>query len=75
MSPAAIIQLVADLRTGGHWFVSPAQPIFFLRINDCHSDRINFSLNTVHCFNDSYVAKQTVAWKVQSTGLKTFWLL
>ena len=31
--------------------------------DDSHCNRIHFSLTTVHCFNNAYVAKQPVAWK------------
>ena len=40
---------------------SPAWPIFFLRIDDSHCDRIHFSLTTVHCFDNDYVGKQPLA--------------
>ena len=59
--PDSSVYRVADLRTGGRWF--DPQPIFFPRIDDSHCDRINFSLNVVHCFNIVYVAKQPVTWK------------
>ena len=39
----------------------PAQPIFFPRIDDSHSDRIHSSLTTFHRFG--YVGKQPVALK------------
>ena len=41
----------------------PARPIFFQRIDDIHCDRIHSSLTAVHCFDNGYVGKQTVAWK------------
>ena len=40
-----------------------ARPIFFLRIDDSHFDRIRSSLTTVCCFENGYVGKQPVAWK------------
>ena len=36
---------------------------FFPRIDDSHCDRIHSSLTAVHCFNNGYVGKQSVAWK------------
>ena len=42
---------------------STACPIFYTRIDDSHCKTIHSSLTTVHCFNDSYVGKQPVAWK------------
>ena len=42
---------------------SPARPIFFLRIDDSHCDRIHSSLTAVCCFNNGYLGKQPVAWK------------
>ena len=42
---------------------SPAQPIFFPRIDDSHCDRIHSSLINVRGFNNGYVGKQPVAWK------------
>ena len=49
---------------------SPAQPIFFPKIDDSYCDRIHSSLTTVHCFEDGYVRKQPVACKniVRSSG-------
>ena len=48
---------------------SPAWPIFFLRLDDSHYDRIHSSLTTVQCFDNGFMRKQPVAWKeiVQST--------
>ena len=40
----------------------PARPLFFLRIDDSHCDRIHSSLTTIHCFDNGYVGKQPVAW-------------
>ena len=42
---------------------SPAQPIFFQRIDDSHCDRIHSSLTAVRCLDSGYVVKQPVAWK------------
>ena len=53
---------VADLRTGS-LVRSPDRPIFFLRIDDSHCDRIHSSLTAVSCFDCGYVGKQPVAWK------------
>ena len=39
---------------------SQARPIFLLRIDDSHCDRIHSS---VRCFNNGLVGKQPVAWK------------
>ena len=35
----------------------PARPIFFLRIDDSHCNRIHSSLSAVHCFDNGYVGK------------------
>ena len=40
-----------------------ARPIFFPRIEDNHSNRINSSPTAVHCFHDGFVGKQPVARK------------
>ena len=32
-------------------------------IDDGHCDRIHFSLFAVHCFDNGYVGKQSMAWK------------
>ena len=53
---------IEDLRTGGHWFKPPAQPIYFRRIDGCHCNWIH-SFSAVHCFDHGYVGKQQVAWK------------
>ena len=42
---------------------SPAQLIFFSRIDDSHCDRIHSSLTAVHCFDNGYVGNEPVAWK------------
>ena len=42
---------------------SPAWPIFFLRIDDSHCDKIHSSLTAVSVFDNGYVGKQPVAWK------------
>ena len=60
---AAKVGSVGDLRTGGRWFKPQARPIFFPRIDDSHCDKINSSLAAVHCFENSHVGKQLVAWK------------
>ena len=52
---------VVDLRTGGRWFDPPAQPIFFLRIDDGHCNRVHTSLTAVRCFDNGYVGKQLMA--------------
>ena len=43
---------------------SPARPIFFPRIDDSHRDRIPSSLTGVRCFDNGYVGKQPVGWKI-----------
>ena len=40
-----------------------AQPIFSLRTDESHFDRIHSSLTVVQCFDNGYVGKQPVAWK------------
>ena len=40
---------------------SSARPIFFLRIDDSHCDRIYSSLTAFSCFDNGYVGKQPVA--------------
>ena len=56
--------LSGSLKVGaGHWLDPWAQPIFFLRIDDSHSDRIHSFLTAVYCFENGYVGKQQVAWK------------
>ena len=52
-----------ELRTAGCWLEPPAQPIFFSKIDDSHSDRIHASLTAPHCFNNGYLGKQHVAWE------------
>ena len=42
---------------------SPVRQIFFSRINDSHCDRIHSFFTAVHCFDNSYVRKQPMAWK------------
>ena len=54
---------VEDLRTGGSCFESLALPIFFLRIDDGHCDRVHSSLTAVHCFYNGNGGKQPVAGK------------
>ena len=61
--PCSSVSCIVDLRTGGRWFESLAQPIFSLRIDGSHCDRIHSSLTTVHCFKDGYMGKQPLAWK------------
>ena len=46
--PPRSVGSIEDLRTGGRWFKPLAQPIFFPRIEDRHSKRINSSLSNVH---------------------------
>ena len=60
-----IYQMIYDEphRTGSRWYESPAQPIFFPRIDDSHCDRIHSSLTAVLCFDNSYVGKQSVTRK------------
>ena len=58
--PYSLVGSVQDLRS---LVRSPARPIFFLRIDDGHCDRIHFSPTTLHCFDNGYVGKQPVAWK------------
>ena len=41
---------------------SPARPIFFLRIDDGHWNRIHSPLTAVCCFDNGYLRKQPVAW-------------
>ena len=58
------VGIVEDLRMlGGSWFNLWARPIFFLRIDDSHCSRIHSPLTAVHCFDDGYMEKQSVAWK------------
>ena len=57
-SPYSSVSRVLGLRKGGRWFDPLARPIFFLRTYDSHCNRINSSINNVHCFNDSYVGKK-----------------
>ena len=59
--PHSKVDSLQDLRKGGRCFDPLAQPIFFLRINYSHCNRIHSSLTTVHCFIDDYVGKQPVA--------------
>ena len=49
---------------------SLAWPVFFLRIDDSHCDRIHSSLTAVRCFENRYLGKQQWLKKniVQSTG-------
>ena len=61
--PQSSVVSVQDLRTRDCWFDPRAWPIFFLRTDDSHCDRIHSSLTTVHCFDNGYVGKQRVAWK------------
>ena len=42
---------------------SPVWPIFLLRTDDSHCDRIHSSLPAVHCFDNGYVGKQPLAWR------------
>ena len=55
---------------GQHTFRSlvgfKSQPIFFLRIDDSHCCKICCFPIPVHCFEDGYVGKQPVPWKVYS---------
>ena len=60
VEPHSSVSSVPDLRTGG---LSQARPIFFLRIDDSHCDRIHSSLTSVNCFDNGCVRKQPVAWK------------
>ena len=55
-----------DLKTG-RWFDSPTQPILFPRIEDSCCNRIDSSLNAVHCFDDGHVAKEPVDWEEYCT--------
>ena len=43
--------------------LSLARPIFSLRIDDSHCDKIHSSLSAVCCFDNGYVGKHPVAWK------------
>ena len=63
LSPRNSDGTVEDMRKGGRWFKPPIQPTFFLRIDDCHCDRIHSFLIDVHCFHNGYVRKQPMAWK------------
>ena len=58
-----VVCSVEDLRTGCSWFKLPARPLFVLKINDSHCDKIHSSPTAVHCFDDGYVEKQPVAWE------------
>ena len=72
-SSLSSVDRVQDLRTGGPWFDSGARPVFFLRIDDNHCNRIYSTLNIVHCFGGC-LGKQPVAWKeyVLSIGKKKY---
>ena len=61
--PHSSVGSIADLRTGGSWFNPAGRPIFFRRIHDSHCDRIRSSLMAVHCFDNGYSGKQSVALK------------
>ena len=50
-----------DLGTGGPNVRSPAWPMFFPMIDDCHCDRIHSPLTAFHCFGDG-----TICWKEAS---------
>ena len=67
LGPSTSVSSVQDLRTGGHWFETPAQPIFSFRNDEGYCNRIYSYLTTVHCFDDGYVGKQPVAWKEYCT--------
>ena len=58
---------VEDLRTGGHWFESPARPIFF----ESHCRKDWFLSHSNHCFYDGYVGKKAQDWKEHCAE---FWL-
>ena len=45
------------------WFDPQVWPILFLRIDDSHCDKIDFSLTAVYFFGNGYVGKQLVAYK------------
>ena len=62
--PLSSVGSVADLRTGGRWFDPRARPIFFPRIDYSHCDRIHSSLIAVRYFDDGFVGKQPISWKV-----------
>ena len=44
-------------------------PISFLRIEDSRWNRFYSSHPAVHCFDDGYVGKQSVAWKEYRGGV------
>ena len=47
----------------------PARLILFLRVGDCHCNRIHSSLTSVYCFDDGYVRKQPVGGYVRKQPL------
>ena len=62
-SPRGLVHNVEDLRIEGHRFKALARPIFFLRIDDSHCNRIHSSLTAICCFDNGSVRKQPVALK------------
>ena len=41
-------------------FISPAQPIYFSKIDDCHFDRIHSFLTAVRCFHNGGTAASSL---------------
>ena len=56
--PHSSVDSVADLRTGGHWF-DPRLGHYSFR-----GMMIVIATISLSCFDNGYVRKQTVAWKV-----------
>ena len=62
--PHSSVDSVVDLRTGGGWFNPRLGQYSFGELMMSHCDRIRFSLTLVCCFDNGYMGKQPVAWKV-----------
>ena len=69
LSAHTSVSTIHHLRTGGHWFKPPAQPIFFRRIHDSHCNEIHSSFTTVHFLDSGNVGKQSVNKGVGSSAL------
>ena len=59
--PHSSVDSAHDLRIGGLSFDPRLGQYSFQGLMNSHCDRINFSLTTVHYFDNGYVRKQPVA--------------
>ena len=72
-SPIAKSVLLRTLEQGVAGLITGMANII-QRTEDSHRDKIHSSLTAVHCFNNSYVGKQPVAWKEYCAESRKAWI-